>query len=32
MIKLYPYQEQAVKDLRDKIKGGASRIVLCAPT
>lgn len=32
MIKLYPYQNEAVKKLREKIKQGFKKLVLCSPT
>jgi superfamily II DNA or RNA helicase len=32
MINLYPYQNEAVKKLREKIRQGKTKLVLCSPT
>ena len=32
MINLYPYQEKAVNELRQALKRGSKRMVLCSPT
>lgn len=32
MIQLRPYQEQAVRQMREQIKRGKTRLILCSPT